>query len=224
MEGIMSIQTKRRTLVTTAAALPALSVPAFAVTRDDPIFAAIEAHRAAYRAWCDANRVAGEAEEGGGYPERPPIILGHYEERDSEFSKNPDGTVTIKYKKTGQTLPIEARYPHDVRRNVPSKLSDAEKETWIAEKIAELEKSDAAFDAELSKTAAGQLREAEEAACDRAHDALETFVTTTPTTLAGVMAALRYSEGAVADDGECLTKEDFRQFAMTLEMALRRMA
>ena len=58
----------RRSLVTSAAALPALALPAVAVAaitdpvqlsqigeaRRDPIFAAIEAHSAARQAWSDA--------------------------------------------------------------------------------------------------------------------------------------------------------------------------
>jgi hypothetical protein len=41
----------RRTLVASAAALPALTVPAFASTATDPIFAAIEAHRRTTDRW-----------------------------------------------------------------------------------------------------------------------------------------------------------------------------
>jgi hypothetical protein len=47
----------RRSLVTTAAALPALAVPAVAVAataEPDPIFAAIEKHRQAYAVWSKA--------------------------------------------------------------------------------------------------------------------------------------------------------------------------
>jgi hypothetical protein len=44
----MTSTTSRRTLLTTAAALPALAVPALASAAPDPIFAAIEVHRQAY--------------------------------------------------------------------------------------------------------------------------------------------------------------------------------
>jgi len=47
----------RRSLVTSAAALPALAVLAIASTEPDPIFAAIERHRSAYSEWSAAVEV-----------------------------------------------------------------------------------------------------------------------------------------------------------------------
>jgi hypothetical protein len=212
----------RRTLVASAAALPAIALPAVAIsaTEPDPIFAAIEAHKNIHDRFVVALYAADVPDKRSRDERTARVHIGDHNEGDySMDEKDPDGGYTIRYKLTGEKTPIYARTVEEIKRNVPRDLDGSARETWIAERIAQLEKEQQRIDDEYAQTEHGQLEAAERQASKHERNALWEMVSTVPTTLAGIaalLAHLRTHEGfsAILDD------QYDEIFAWTMERAV----
>jgi len=186
----------RRQLVTTAAALPALAVPAVAskLTHEpDPIFASIDEYIAADEAHGEACRLYGEAEKA-------------YR---AEFGRlKPDGVskelrtawATIEPALGRASLPS-----HEAIEKFVEGCSDAQDYADVLHE--ELDFQQAAHSERVIPK-----QEASESAGDKASAARERMLTTQPTTLAGLAALLRISlensmmRATIDDDAEPLLK------------------
>jgi hypothetical protein len=204
----------RRSIVIGAAALPALAVPALvgtapfqggtlpaaaAAAEPDPIFALIEAHRAAYAVYADALKRADEFPLDKHSRETARVIVDH--KPDSELIRGSDAEGPFfRWKSLGKK-PIYASSPYDIRRAVPEQLDPQAREAWIAERTEELEKEYKRIKSEQSLTEHGKLEAASEEAAANEQDILEELITTIPTTPGGLAALLAYvrSQPSVRD-------------------------
>jgi hypothetical protein len=193
----------RRSLVTSAAALPALAVPAVAVAsvEPDPIFAvlkafdaALEAENAGYEARNNADE-AFKAKYGGYYPSG-------LEKDDMEI-----GMVDRFWTGTHSQI---ARHPYDFMRCVRAELHR------------ELNRQETDYEANVRP-----VHEAADAAFEKRWDAMQAAFATPPTTIAGFRALIDFatSESFVTDSLiETETNEPLDGFLNTLYESARLLA
>jgi hypothetical protein len=191
----------RRAVLGAIAATPALAGPTAAIAgaSPDPIFATIERHRAAWEAYEAATIAAGDMDHG--IPDElhrlPRVAVGEQRELFTSAETLEDGTTVIRSKWGKPTG--EFYYAHDladIERSAPKKLSASEREAWIGERKAELEKDEREL-AERKREAkrkSGILAAEEqmESARDREEELLRHLAVTAPTTISGVQALLAY--------------------------------
>ena len=170
------------TAITTGAAIAA-------PVDDDPIFAAIEAHRRAYRAFAEAVTAADLLDAG-----RPDarIVIGTCKAGEWTRTDHDDGRVTLSWIPTDEETPLYAKYPDDIERSVPKTLDGTAREAWIAARTAELEKEQERLDEEYEQTERGKLDVARDEANDLERERLWDLIWTGPTTLAGIAALKAY--------------------------------
>jgi hypothetical protein len=188
----MSMKTSRRSLVVGAAALPILAAPAVAATEPDEIYTMIEAHRRAHDLYTAALHAADVT---GGDEIEARIVVGHFKDGDySEGEDHADGSRTIVWRPTGELKPIYASSLDDIERAAPK---GAERDAWIAEKLAELKaeeqriaESDPGRAAEIARIA--QLQKTAATASDKERRLLWDLVSTPPDTFKGVTAVLAH--------------------------------
>lgn len=187
--------------ITPIAATTLSSLPAGA--GDDPVFAAIAAHRKAFEADQEAHthsrRLRAEFET-----QRDPrgIYLGEYPETEMKFTGSFEGEPPLPEMRkvpTGRMEPRYAEIPREIDDNVPADCADAE--TWKAEKHAEWERWAFCPDGSPSSLA----YDAWNAAGRRLTEATA-GLNVRPTTMAGIVALLRYVaesyDGDEEDDGD----------------------
>jgi hypothetical protein len=201
-------QTSRRgfimnSIVSAAAVASATAIPSIAAGRTtvanpplavDPIFAAIEAHRAArqgYNQACDAHS---EAEERGDTEARPNAVIkiGEFESNEMEEK---DGGV-IEFRPSGKMVPMYARSRSDIIRDATALDDDAKREDWIEARCKELEAEQDRLDAEWHQSGLDGFEMAMDTAYDVERDRAWELIWTMPTTALG-LAALH------AHIGEC---------------------
>jgi hypothetical protein len=88
----------RRAVLAGLAAAPALAAPAFALGGPDPIFAAIERHKALYAAFCRALTGMGECEKRSGFADSPELDEWHRRESeacDAEMAAHDEMLATV---------------------------------------------------------------------------------------------------------------------------------
>lgn len=210
-------------LVKSSAALAVTSaaMSAETFTSDDHVFAAIERHQQANKAFIDAARAADDASRGTVALKQPPkVCIGFH--KNGSFSRSAtgsDGSYTITWTPNGETEPLYVDSLEGIERNVPENLSDADQAKWLSEKKAELEEQlqDAAESkpdlAERALSEAGDLEVA----------AMWDLVGTVPTTTDGMVALLSYARSNDVD-GAFLDDEHREVLAWTIERAVRAMA
>jgi hypothetical protein len=180
----------RRSIVASAAALPALAVPAVvsAAVEPDPIFAAIAVHRKALAAWSGTLK----ASDGVNGPPDARIYLRDMAVRDYSMEDDDDGGFTVRWRPTGKVEPIYARSEADIRRNAPPNLSKEKRPAWVAEKITELRSEKQRLNDEFDKTSEGKLWATCNNAASEEDEAQYVLFDTTATTLQGLLALIAY--------------------------------
>jgi hypothetical protein len=126
----------RRSIVASAAALPALAVPAVvsAAIEPDPIFAAIEVHRKALAAWSETLK----ASDGVDGPPAARIYLRDMAVMDYSMEDGDDGGFTVRWQPTGKVEPIYAYSASDIQRDIPRHLKGDGAAAWVEQKMDEL--------------------------------------------------------------------------------------
>jgi hypothetical protein len=126
----------RRSIVASAAALPALAVPAVvsAAVEPDPIFAAIEVHRKALAAWSATLK----ASDGVNGPGAARIYLRDMAVMDYSMEDGDDGGFTVRWQPTGKVEPIYAYSASDIQRDIPRHLKGDGAAAWVEQKMDEL--------------------------------------------------------------------------------------
>jgi hypothetical protein len=177
-------------LATTPPVTDATSFPGVPAGAPDPIFAAIEAHRCAnddYKKAVEApSRVVGKHR-----PAR--VCVGH--SADGEFSRTKTderGGYTLTWTPNGEKSPIYAHGAGEIRNSVPRNLEDADRDAWIAKHLAELKKEERRIAKQRARTKLGKLEAILARAGQRERDRMWDLIWTTPTTLNGLAALLRY--------------------------------
>ena len=208
----------RRLLVASAAALPALAVPAVAVeapTEPDPIYAAIETHGVVSATWVDALKRCSRA--GGDLPPQARIYL--YDRPKIEATFDGDvrsGVYTVTRRLTEEFEPLYANYDEHIKEYAPRNLSDAERDAWIKMKCEELHAEQQRFDEEFAQTSAGKIRAESDARADEEWEAQDALYDTTPTTIEGLVTLLRYFR----EDQYLSESGDEKRLAHAVERAL----
>jgi hypothetical protein len=145
-----------RALVSAAAAAPvaALLPPAsIAASQPDPIFAAIEVHRRAHSKFVLATEVADIKPK---YRESPRVIVGYFNDGDYERSETDEhGGFTATWKPNGKRAPLYAGRS-EIERNAPRELQGEERNAWIAERTAALEKEERRLAKAFARTKLGK--------------------------------------------------------------------
>jgi hypothetical protein len=186
-------RTTRRAMLAGTATLSALaaagSTAMAAPVDDDPVFAAIDAHRRAKRAW---EKAVTAADLPGDTPSAR-IIVGFNKDGDFITERNEeDDAITVKWVPNGKEKPIYVGYPEEIEHHAPGHLRGLDRETWVADRTAELKKEEERVAAEYAQTERGRLRTIADAADDLDRDRAWDLIWTVPTTLASVAAFLAY--------------------------------
>jgi len=193
--------TSRRRLLTGASAaalLPTIAISAgtsFAAPADDPIFAAIAAHRIAK----DAHRAAGKAESKVSWALRkkknvlgkPRVLVGYREEHSSSLFPK-----AVAWIPTEGTVPFYATDVRGIEKNVPDYLTDPEARlAWIFERQVELDREKERIGGQLAELKSN--REVLKAETERAYEeerrCARELIGTVPTTLGGIAALLTHA-------------------------------
>jgi hypothetical protein len=196
----------RRHLVTTAAALPALAVPAAATTlahEPDPIFAAIREYVAADEAHGDACRLYGEAEEAF---------------REEFGLMSPDG-VSKELRAAWATVA-----PALERASLPSHeaIDTFVKGCNVDQDVTDLLHKELNFQQAAHSERVIPKEEASHIACAKSWAARARMLTTQPTTLSGLVALLRVPlENATLRE---TIDDDIEPLLKTLSAAAARLA
>jgi hypothetical protein len=184
----------RRSLVATAAALPALAVPAIAATgQPDPIFAAIEAHRVSYETWSKALTIADQ------YPtnrrskrDNARLLVGHYDHQKATDTRDAQGNLVITMRPTGERRPIYVHDYAELPTYAPRGLSESEKQDWVDARTLELDKEHERVNREFAQTEYGKLQAAAERLGSEEYRMQWELIRTRPTTAAGAAALFAY--------------------------------
>jgi hypothetical protein len=188
--------TSRRSLIVSAAALPVFAVPALATAamaaEPDPIFAAIEAHRAAFTVFSEANKIVDDVPvDESATCARAQVIIGYG--YDTELIEGCDNEGPFwRWKRTGEKIPIYAYGTDEIERKVPKDLDDQAKKAWIDERTQELIKEEERAKSEYAKTDQGKLEAPSDVAAADDWYLLQELVETVPTTPGGLAALLAY--------------------------------
>jgi len=172
--------------VPAAAALPSAAIAS--ALQPDPIFAAIEAHRGAHSKYELAARAA-DIKGRGPRPAR--VIVGYFNDGEyarSETDKHPGSLI---WKPNGELVPLYAG-AGEIERNAPRNLQGAERDVWISERSAALEKEERRIAKAYVRTKRGALEAAAERAYQRERDRMWDLIWMKPTTIAGLCALLEY--------------------------------
>jgi hypothetical protein len=180
----------RRSLVASAAALPALAVPAVvsAAIEPDPIFAAIEVHRKALAAWSETLK----ASDGVDGPPAARIYLRDMAVMDYSIEDRDDGGFTVRWQPTGKVEPIYAQSEAEIKRGAPPNLSKEKRDAWVAQKINELRSEQQRLNDEFDKTSESNLLTTCNSAAGEEDEAQYALFDTTATTLQGLLALIAY--------------------------------
>src|ERR1700722_9282779 len=160
-------RTTRRAMLAGAATLSATTAIAAgaaiaAPVDDDPIFAAIDAHRRAKRAW---EKASTEADLPGLTPSAR-VIVGYQKEGEYLTTHAEDGGLTVRFVPNGKDHPTYVQCPEDIECNVPKDLDGRDRDAWIADRKAELEQEEERVAAEYAQTERGKLQAIADAADD----------------------------------------------------------
>jgi hypothetical protein len=187
---------------------------------EDPILAAIEAHRVAnaeYRSASDAFYILDEKR-----PHREArILIGEYNDGTGAGKTDEHGNRTWTWTLNDKKIPIYASTRDDIEKSVPRDLEGSARETWIEERFAELEKEQKRFAKARARTKTGKLEAISDKSYAVERDRMWDLIWTVPTTLDGLSALLRYSRenGAI----NALVHDDYgwgRVFERTIECAV----
>jgi hypothetical protein len=221
--GLVSRRNAMNVLVKSSAALAVTSAAMSAeiFSSDDHVFAAIERHRQAHKAFVEAATAADEASTGTTALKQPPkVCIGFHKKGSfSRTAAGSDGSYTITWTPNGETEPLYVDSLEGIKRNVPENLCDPDRAKWLSEKEAELEE-------QLQEAAESKPALAEQAlseAGDLEVAAMWDLVGTVPTTTDGIVALLSYVRSNDGD-GAFLDAEHREVLAWTIERAVRAMA
>jgi hypothetical protein len=167
-----------------------LPIPGLPAEAPDPIFAAIETHRSAAAAYIDANEAPSNM-VGKSHSAR--VYIGDYADGDAVCSKTDEhGEFTITWVPTGKKSPLYAYDRVSIERNVPDDLQGADRDAWIAQRLAELEKDKRRITKNYARTKLSKLEAIRDKALVRERDQMWNLILTQPTTLTGLSVLLRY--------------------------------
>jgi hypothetical protein len=221
--GLVSRRNAMNVLVKSSASLAVTSAAMSAgiFTSDNHVFAAIERHRQAYKAFVEATKAADDASTGTTALKQPPkVCIGFHKKGSfSQTATGADGSYTITWTPNGETEPLYVYSPEDIEKNVPEKLSGLDQRNWLADKMAD-------WDRQLQETEESERDPLEQAASnagDLEEAAMCDLMLTVPATTHGLVALLSYVRENDRD-GWFLTREHRELLAWTLERALRGMA
>jgi hypothetical protein len=154
----------------------------------DPIFAAIAAHRSAHSSYVKAVAAADNC-----VPDAVARIqVGMRDDADVSVDMIEGGGKTITWKPNGKKMPVYASCSDEIVGSVPKDLPDADRDTWIAERHAELGAEERRIAAQRAKTPIGKLEDALEDAHGVERDRMWDLIWTAPTTAGGLAALLAY--------------------------------
>jgi hypothetical protein len=161
----------------------------------DPTFEMIELHRRALRVHVDAYALFMKLDVDYEEPERG-IVLGEKPESklDRVSAVNQVDEFHVRWVKTGRMIPVTAYFPEDIRKEASRFAPDGEgeKEAWIAQKTAELERHQDAIDRAEAATQRGKALAHADHAEEVLIDLTESLTSLRPTTIQGLAAALAY--------------------------------
>src|ERR1700749_4576240 len=185
----------RRSLVSSAATLPALAVPAIAAATaaaaHDPIFALIEAHRAAAAAFAEASKQADRIPFNERTSAIARVVIGY--DADGELIKGADAEGPFfRWKNNNKKNPIYAHSTYEIEQKAPKELDEQARDAWIEERTQEFAEEEERVKKEKAQTEHGRLEIASETAADREWNLLHELMGTLRTTPGGLAAVLSY--------------------------------
>jgi hypothetical protein len=167
--------------------LPIQGLPAEA---PDPIFAVIETHRRASATYIDADEAPSKM-VGKSHSAR--VSIGDFADGDAVRSKTDEhGKFTITWVPTGKKSPLYAYDSISIEKSVPRDLQGADRDAWVGQRLAELEKDERRIAKNHARTKLGKLEAVRDQAYERERDCMLDLIWTTPTTMNGLAALLRY--------------------------------
>jgi hypothetical protein len=157
----------------------------------DPIFALLEAHRAAVAAFSEASKQA----DGIPFNERTRalarVVVGY--DADGELIKGADAEGPFfRWKNNGKKNPIYAHSTYEIEQKAPKELDEQTREAWIDERTQELVKEEERVRNEKLQTEHGRLEAVSNTAADREWNLIHELMGTLPTTSGGLAALLSY--------------------------------
>jgi hypothetical protein len=162
-----------------------------AITDPDPIFALIEAHRAAFAVFSEASKIADEIPFDRAQPERARVMVGY--DTDGELVKGVDNEGPFfRWKRSGKKNPTYAYSIDDIERSAPKELDEQAKKAWIDERTQEFTREEERAKNEYAQTEESKLEAASEAASAREWNLLHELIETIPSTPGGLTALLAY--------------------------------
>ena len=220
--------TSRRRLLTgvSAAALPVAAISAgasLAEPADDPVFAAIAAHRRADAAHRAADKAESDAcfaiRKKKGILGKPRVLVGYRKESGSLIPR------AVAWTPTEGTVPLYAIDIKGIERNVPDYLNDPEMRlAWIFERKAELDRAKGRVDEQLAaqKSELEVLKLKHDIAYNEERRRARQLIETVPTTLAGLAAIMTYTRELGGFFELAVEWED--AFELTIERSVRTLA
>lgn len=160
----------------------------------DPIFAAIEAHRAARLEYEQACEKHSRVEEKFVDKERPEarVEIGEREEFEISAHSNGRGGRIIECQPLKRMVPIYATSYLDIDKNTPPDLGEVERAEWIAQKRKQLDAEEDRISVEWQETELGKLEFLMSETFDIEDRRTRDLVWTTPTTSQGLAVLLGY--------------------------------
>jgi hypothetical protein len=220
----MTTEVSRRSILARSAAGAAIAALPAAVGAavQDPVFSAIELHREALRVYDETHQTFLETED---HPEPAGIIIGEREGIELEVVESSDDVHHVRWKRTGEMTPIVVRSVMEIEGKVPKGLSPAERTAWIEEKSAELRRLRDEEAAHRAATPRGVAYGRWSSACDVLDGLAQQLIATSPTTAAGVAAALEYwAELLALEDEQVIDECHTLDFVEALAEAARAIA
>jgi hypothetical protein len=173
--------------------------PATAPEVDDPIFAVIAEHRAAWTRYNEAHdlheKLRAKEEEESDLWEPDEFVLGEHREIVAETILKTDSEYHGRWARTGKMVPIVARNLSEIETNVPKELSKSERRVWVRSKKAEWERTRQARSAARDKLPSADSYDKWNEAGHVLNSATKRLVRAKLTTPAGAAAALKHWAG-----------------------------
>jgi hypothetical protein len=200
-----SLNLSRRAILAGASAVPiialapaanafpagAADIAAASPPIDDPIFAAIEAHREPNARYKEASV---ELSNTVGDRETARILLCWVDDKKCKITRRKGGGEIVSFVPTAKKKPIYVSTVHDIKTGVPRSLKGAPKRTaWIRKQVRKLRKEERRVAIRHAQTKLGKLELIQEQSYELERTRMWDLIWTKPTTLNGLSALLRYS-------------------------------
>jgi hypothetical protein len=170
----------------------AVAIASVKAAEADPIFAVIDLHRRAWRAYKSSYAKFLKLDNYYRSPSRS-IVIGEYPERETEVVENTDDVFHWRRRKTGKMIPVTACCDHDIEKNAPWLVPNkADRAAWIEQQKAELRRHQDAINAAEAVTPRGKAFDVYRQAEESLLDMTERLIATRPITVSGIAAVLAY--------------------------------